>query len=216
MTSNNNNKSDYECIVDEIDYKIKDMKPRYQTRYQDSLAKEKKEKTTDNKIILLRKKTKGRLLNEVGPKDRPFQTVSDVDISNNDQREVSFVEFNKKMIKLFNDVLNYRTIYYENLFNYNLYKGGMTDDEKEEIYEAEYTKLANLTNEEKDIVSFNYFKGKKNKIRKIFEYISNNIEYLDDNLKSECSKKILEWKSGKCRCEKEIANEYFYLLKKLE
>ena len=40
MTSNNNNKSDYECIVDEIDYKIKDMKPRYQTRYQDSLAKE--------------------------------------------------------------------------------------------------------------------------------------------------------------------------------
>jgi hypothetical protein len=120
------------------------------------------------------------------------------------------------MIKLFNDVLNYRTIYYENLFNYNLYKDGMTDDEKEEIYEAEYTKLANLTNEEKDIVSFNYFKGKKNKIRKIFEYISNNIEYLDDNLKSECSKKILEWKSGKCRCEKEIANEYFYLLKKLE
>ena len=54
--SNNNNKSDYECIVDEINYKIKDMKPRYQTRYQDSLLKEKKEKTADNKIILLRKK----------------------------------------------------------------------------------------------------------------------------------------------------------------
>ena len=208
MSNNNNNKSDYECIVDEIDYKIKDMKPRYQTRYQDSLVKEKKEKTADNKIILLRKKTRAGLL------DRS------VDISSNDQREVSFVEFNKKMIKLFNDVLNYRTIYYENLFNYNLYKDGMTDDEKEEIYinymEAEYTKMANLTNEEKDILSFNYFEGKKNKIRKIFEYISNNIEYLDDNLKNECSKKILDWKSGKCRCEKEIANEYFYLLKKLE
>ena len=209
--NNNNNKSDYECIVDEIDYKIKDMKPRYQTRYQDSLLKEKKEKTADNKIILLRKKTRAGLL------DRPLRAV---DISSNDQREVSFVEFNKKMIKLFNDVLNYRTIYYENLFNYNLYKDGMTDDEKEEIYinymEAEYTKMANLTNEEKDILSFNYFEGKKNKIRKIFEYISNNIEYLDDNLKNECSKKILDWKSGKCRCEKEIANEYFYLLKKLE
>lgn len=211
MSNNNNNKSDYECIVDEIDYKIKDMKPRYQTRYQDSLLKEKKEKTADNKIILLRKKTRAGLL------DRPLWAV---DISSNDQREVSFVEFNKKMIKLFNDVLNYRTIYYENLFNYNLYKDGMTDDEKEEIYinymEAEYTKMANLTNEEKDILSFNYFEGKKNKIRKIFEYISNNIEYLDDNLKNECSKKILDWKSGKCRCEKEIANEYFYLLKKLE
>ena len=195
----NNNKSDYECIVDEIDYKIKDMKPRYQTRYQDSLVKE---KTADNKIILLRKKIR------IGPKGR------------NDQRGVSFVEFNKKLIKLFNDVLNYRTIYYENLFNYNLYTDGMTDDEKEKIYinymEAEHTKFINLTNEEKDIVSFNYFKGKKNKIRKIFEYISNNIEYLDDNLKNECSKKILDWKSGKCRCEKEIANEYFYLLKKLE
>ena len=212
MSNNNNNKSDYECIVDEIDYKIKDMKPRYQTRYQDSLVKEKKEKTADNKIILLRKKTRAGLL-----VDRPLWAV---DISSNDQREVSFVEFNKKMIKLFNDVLNYRTIYYENLFNYNLYKDGMTDDEKEEIYinymEAEYTKMANLTNEEKDILSFNYFEGKKNKIRKIFEYISNNIEYLDDNLKNECSKKILDWKSGKCRCEKEIANEYFYLLKKLE
>lgn len=211
MSNNNNNKSDYECIVDEIDYKIKDMKPRYQTRYQDSLLKEKKEKTADNKIILLRKKTRAGLL------DRPLWAV---DISRNAHREVSFVEFNKKMIKLFNDVLNYRTIYYENLFNYNLYKDGMTDDEKEEIYinymEAEYTKMANLTNEEKDVVSFNYFEGKKNKIRKIFEYISNNIEYLDDNLKNECSKKILDWKSGKCRCEKEIANEYFYLLKKLE
>ena len=211
MSNNNNNKSDYECIVDEIDYKIKDMKPRYQTRYQDSLLKEKKEKTADNKIILLRKKTRAGLL------DQPLWAV---DISSNDQREVSFVEFNKKLIKLFNDVLNYRTIYYENLFNYNLYKDGMTDDEKEEIYinymEAEYTKMANLTNEEKDILSFNYFEGKKNKIRKIFEYISNNIEYLDDNLKNECSKKILDWKSGKCRCEKEIANEYFYLLKKLE
>ena len=212
MSNNNNNNSDYECIVDEIYYKIKDMKPRYQTRYQDSLMKEKKEKTADNKIILLRKKTRAGLL-----VDRPLWAV---DISSNDQREVSFVEFNKKMIKLFNDVLNYRTIYYENLFNYNLYKDGMTDDEKEEIYinymEAEYTKMANLTNEEKDILSFNYFEGKKNKIRKIFEYISNNIEYLDDNLKNECSKKILDWKSGKCRCEKEIANEYFYLLKKLE
>jgi hypothetical protein len=195
MISNNNN-SDYKYMVE---YKIKDiskvMNPRYQTRYQDSLIA--KNPLPNIKIILLRKKIKV------------------------DYKDVSgLIEFNRRLMKLFNDVLTYRTIYYENLFNYNLVTAGMTSDEKEEIYcfymENEFNKLNNLTNEEKDILSFNYFEGKKNKIREIFEYISANIEYLDDNLKNECSKKILDWKSGKCRSEREIADEYFYLLKKLE
>ena len=58
---------------------------------------------------------------------------------------------------------------------------------------------------------------KKNKIKKIFDYISINIDFVNesDSFKKQIVDKISEWSNGGLHA-KEIAAEYFYLIEKLK
>jgi hypothetical protein len=58
---------------------------------------------------------------------------------------------------------------------------------------------------------------KKNKIKKIFDYISINIDFVNEyySFKKQIVDKISEWSINGCLHAKEIAAEYFYLIEKL-
>lgn len=59
---------------------------------------------------------------------------------------------------------------------------------------------------------------KKNKIKKIFDYISINIDFVNesDSFKKQIVDKISEWSINGGLHAKEIAAEYFYLIEKLK
>lgn len=104
---------------------------------------------------------------------------------------------------------------YNTRYQYNIIK--KENEQNEQISIEKNNEMKKLLSDYSNFCcSCQSMEDKKNKIRKILEYIDININHFNnyESFKNAIRNKLVIWKYGECKDENEIGNEYFYLLYK--